>query len=118
MKLIERRRSAHPLRSVGDQLERIHPNESTWLANDPCLLALKVAPAGQGWATSVAGRIPAEAFAARVKAGPVAELASIQYRVRHDRIDETGTVTLRYRSRLQHVRVGAAHRNKCYGLCS
>src|SRR6266566_7693079 len=47
MKLIEGRRSARPLRSVGDQLERIHPNESTWLANDPCLLALKVAPAGQ-----------------------------------------------------------------------
>ncbi len=47
MKLIEGRRSAHPLRSVGDQLERTHPNESTWLANDPCLLALKVAPAGQ-----------------------------------------------------------------------
>jgi len=58
------------------------------------------------------GRTPAEAFAARVKAGPTAELASVQYRVRHDRIDKTGTVTLRYRSRLRHIRVGAAHRNK------
>lgn len=26
----------------------------------------------------------------------------VQYRVRHDRIDKTGTVTLRYRSRLRH----------------
>jgi len=55
------------------------------------------------------GRTPAQAFAARVKAGPTAELASVQYRVRHDRIDKTGTVTLRYRSRLRHIRVGAAH---------
>jgi transposase len=30
----------------------------------------------------------------------------------HDRIHKTGTVTLRYRSRLRHIRVGAAHRNK------
>jgi transposase InsO family protein len=58
------------------------------------------------------GRTPAQAFTARVKAGPAAELASVQYRVRHDRIDKTGTVTLRYRSRLRHLRVGAAHRNK------
>ncbi len=58
------------------------------------------------------GRTPAQAFAARVKAGPAAELASVQYRVRHDRIDKTGTVTLRYRSRLRHIRVRAAHRNK------
>src|SRR5438132_12015786 len=61
---------------------------------------------------ALAGRTPAQAFAARVKAGPTAELASIQYRVRHDRIDKTGTVTLRYRSRLRHIRVGAAHRSK------
>ncbi|HEY4872046.1 MAG TPA: IS481 family transposase [Candidatus Dormibacteraeota bacterium] len=61
---------------------------------------------------ALAGRTPAQAFAARVKAGPAAELASVQYRVRHDRIDKTGAVTLRYRSRLRHISVGAAHRNK------
>jgi transposase InsO family protein len=58
------------------------------------------------------GRAPVEAFAARVKAGPAAEPAAVQYRVRHDRIDKTGTVTLRYRSRLRHIRVGAAHSHK------
>ena len=62
--------------------------------------------------TALAGRTPPQAFAARVKAGPAAELASIQYRVRHDRIDKTGTVTLRYRSRLRHIRIGALHRDK------
>jgi hypothetical protein len=44
MKLIEGGRSTHPLRSVGDQLDRIHPNESTWLVNDPCSPESKVAP--------------------------------------------------------------------------
>jgi hypothetical protein len=29
-----------------------------------------------------------------------------------ERQDKTGTVTLRYRSRLRHIRIGAAHRNK------
>jgi transposase InsO family protein len=58
------------------------------------------------------GRTPIQAFAARVKAGPAAEPASVQYRVRHDRIDKTGSVTLRYRSRLRHIRIGAAHANK------
>lgn len=58
------------------------------------------------------GRTPAQAFAARIKAGPAAEPASVQYRVRHDRIDKTGSCTLRYHSRLRHIRIGAAHRNK------
>ena len=58
------------------------------------------------------GRTPAQAFAARIKAGPATAPASVQYRVRHDRIDKTGSVTLRYRSRLRHIRVGAAHSHK------
>lgn len=56
------------------------------------------------------GQTPALAFAARLKAGPAADIASVQYRVRHDRIDGHGTVTLRYLSRLHHIRVGAAHK--------
>ncbi|MBJ7597352.1 MAG: hypothetical protein JF922_04615, partial [Candidatus Dormibacteraeota bacterium] len=34
------------------------------------------------------------------------------YRVRRDRIDATGKVTLRYLSKLRHIPVGAAHRNR------
>jgi hypothetical protein len=33
----------------------------------------------------------------------------VHYRVRRDRIDKTGKVTLRYRSRLIHIGVGRAH---------
>jgi len=62
------------------------------------------------------GRTPATAFAARVKAGPAADKTSVQYRVRHDRIDSHGTVTLRYLSRLRHIRVGAAHAHRVVRL--
>jgi hypothetical protein len=32
--------------------------------------------------------------------------------VRHDRIDSSGRVTLRYLSRLRHIAVGRAHKNQ------
>lgn len=60
---------------------------------------------------AVGRRTPAQAFAARAKAtpkGPVG-LPEGHHRVRRDRIDKTGTVTLRYRSRLLHVGIGRAH---------
>jgi transposase InsO family protein len=54
---------------------------------------------------------PAEAFAARTKAAPkpVPAAAEGHHRVRRDRIDKTGCVTLRYRSKLIHIGVGRAH---------
>jgi transposase InsO family protein len=63
---------------------------------------------------AIARKTPAEAFAARIKAEPQhngSPLAS-HYRVRHDRIDATGTVTLRYRSRLYHIGLGRAHKGQ------
>ena len=33
-------------------------------------------------------------------------------RVRHDRVDQTGCFTLRYRSKLHHVAVGRAHKGE------
>jgi hypothetical protein len=38
--------------------------------------------------------------------------AARHYRVRHDKIDATGTVTLRYKSRLYHVGIGMAHKGQ------
>ena len=56
-------------------------------------------------------RTPGEAFAARTRATP--SLAPIpaegHRRVRRDRIDKTGCVTLRYRTRVFHIGVGRAH---------
>ena len=60
---------------------------------------------------AIARRTPAEAFAARTKATP--KLAALRveghHRVRRDRVDNTGCVTLRYRSKLFHIGIGRAH---------
>ena len=59
-------------------------------------------------------KTPAEAFSARIKAKPErnGEPLARHYRVRHDRIDSSGTVTLRYRSRLYHVGLGRVHKGR------
>lgn len=53
-------------------------------------------------------RTPAEAFAARTKATPRRPGITVpaQHRVRRDRIDKSGKVTLRYRSQLRHLGIG------------
>jgi transposase InsO family protein len=53
-------------------------------------------------------RTPAQAFAARAKATPRRRPLTVaaQHRVRRDRVDSTGVVTLRYRSRLRHLGIG------------
>jgi hypothetical protein len=53
-------------------------------------------------------RTPAQAFAARTKASPRRKAITVpaEHRVRRDRIDKTGKVTLRYRSKLLHLGIG------------
>jgi len=53
-------------------------------------------------------RTPIEAFAARTKATPRRRglVVPAEHRVRRDRIDKTGKVTLRYRSKLLHLGIG------------
>ena len=53
-------------------------------------------------------RTPEEVYQAKVKAHPEGS-AHTHFRVRHDRVDTGGRVTLRYQSRLLHVGVGRAH---------
>jgi transposase InsO family protein len=55
---------------------------------------------------------PMVAWRAKDKAAPVldGQALSVATKVRHDVIDPSGTVTLRYRSRLHHVGVGRAHK--------
>ena len=37
--------------------------------------------------------------------------ADVHFRVRHDRVDKTGSVTLRHNSRLHHIGIGRAHKH-------
>ena len=56
-------------------------------------------------------RTPAQAYTARPKAIPdaAAFTAPAHTRVRHDKIDKAGIVTLRHNSRLHHIGVGRRH---------
>ena len=52
---------------------------------------------------------PATAYAARPKATPAGRTADIHHRVRRDRLDANGTVTLRHAGRLYHIGIGRTH---------
>lgn len=57
-------------------------------------------------------RTPLVAFNARLKAGPVLPQAATHFRVRQDKVDGCGRVTLRYLSQLRHIYVGRAHKGE------
>ena len=56
-------------------------------------------------------RTPAVAYTARPKATPTGTSSSTSshQRVRRDRIDDTGAVTIRYHGRLHHIGIGRTH---------
>jgi transposase InsO family protein len=55
------------------------------------------------------GATPLVAFNARLKAHPSQPPSTTHFRVRQDRTDTNGTVTLRYLSRLRHIALGRVH---------
>ncbi len=58
------------------------------------------------------GQTPLHAFHARLKASACPGSPTADYRVRHDRVDKSGRVTLRYLSRLHHIGLGVAYRGR------
>jgi transposase InsO family protein len=61
---------------------------------------------------ALGGRTPLVAFATRLKAHPATPQLATHFRVRKDRTDLKGTVTLRYLSRLRHIPLGSAHKRQ------
>jgi transposase InsO family protein len=61
---------------------------------------------------ALGGRTPLVAWRARIKAKPELPPAATHFRVRQDKVDGDGRVTLRYLSRLRHIYVGRAHRRE------
>jgi transposase InsO family protein len=57
---------------------------------------------------------PQSAFDARVKAGPSGRPVrdAGEFRIRYDRVDKSGKVTLRYAGKLRHLSIGHAHRGE------
>ena len=62
---------------------------------------------------TVLGRqLPMQVFDALIKAKPANQPALVDHRVRRDKIDSFGKVTLRYFGKLRHIPVGVAHKNR------
>jgi len=61
---------------------------------------------------ALAQRTPLVAWSARLKAKPELPPAATHFRVRQDKVDGDGRVTLRYLSQLRHIYVGRAHRRE------
>jgi len=65
---------------------------------------------------ALSGRTPLQAHSARLKARPAGAAASTYFRVRRDRVDATGKVSLRYGSRLYKIGLGRAHKGRVIKL--
>jgi len=61
---------------------------------------------------ALGGRTPLQAYSSRVKARPVGAPARTYFRVREDRVDESGKVSLRFDSRLYKIGLGRAHKGR------
>ncbi|MFC8302587.1 integrase core domain-containing protein [Specibacter sp. NPDC057265] len=56
-------------------------------------------------------KTPAEVYTSLPKAAPVTS-SEQHWRVRYDKIDDVGTVSLRYESAMRHLAIGRAHKAK------
>jgi transposase InsO family protein len=66
---------------------------------------------------ALGGRTPLQAYSARIKARPPSEGGrEAHFRVRHDRVDGQGKVSLRHDSKLHHIGIGRAHKGRAIKL--
>ena len=61
---------------------------------------------------ALGGQSPLQAYSARLKARPEGDAANTYFRVREDKVDKTGKVSLRYQSRLYKIAIGRAHKGQ------
>jgi transposase InsO family protein len=104
------------------KVERFHQTQKRWLSQQPRAVTLGELQSqldrfriqyNAHRPHRALGRVtPQEVFSAKVKAGPGSAVPAVHYRVRHDKVDKNGKVTLRYDSKLRHIGVGARHRGK------
>ena len=65
---------------------------------------------------ALGGRTPLQAYSARVKARPAGTPARTYFRVRSDRVDDTGKVSLRFDSKLYKIGLGRSHKGRVVKL--
>jgi transposase InsO family protein len=103
------------------KVERFHQTLKRWLAKQQAARSLDELQIQLDWFReyyntgrphrAVGRRTPAAAFEARPKAVPSGVGGGVlsHHRIRHDRIDPSGVITLRYNSRLHHIGLGRRH---------
>ena len=104
------------------KVERFHQTEKKFLAKQPAARTLAELQAqldrfvayynNERPHRALRRHTPAEAFAAKVKAHPPDSQPATLFRVRHDKVDKTGAITVRYQSKLHHIGMGARHRGR------
>ena len=115
---VEQRNSRPNHPTTCGKVERVQQTPKKWLAAHPCATTLHdLQRLLDQWRehyntarphTSLRGRTPAAANAAKAKAPPHGG-AGPPERVRHDRIDTNGKLTLRVHGRLHHIGIGRIH---------
>jgi transposase InsO family protein len=112
-------RAYHP--QTCGKVERFHQTLKRWLAKQPkagtvAELQAQLDAFANYYNTqrphrALGRRTPASAYAARPKATPAAPGLTVpaHYRVRRDKVDHTGVITLRHNSRLHHIGLGRRH---------
>jgi transposase InsO family protein len=98
------------------KVERFHHTQKQWLAAQPPAATVAGLQRQLDRFTryyntvrphrALGRRTPAQAYAARPKAAPTGPIIDPHHRVRHDKIDQWGSITLRYNSRLHHIGLG------------
>ena len=63
----------------------------------------------RGEPQALSRRTPTQAYTARTKATPAKPAINVHYRVRRDRVDTGGVITIRYDSQLRHIGLGREH---------
>jgi transposase InsO family protein len=104
------------------KVERFHQTQKKWLAAQPPPVSLAQLQRQLDWFRryyntvrphrAVARRTPEQAYQARPKALPAKPSIPVHYRVRRDKTDGIGVVTLRYHSQLRHIGLGREHARK------
>jgi transposase InsO family protein len=104
------------------KIERLHQTLKRYLAKQPAANGL---PELQGQLDTFVhyyndirphraldGRTPLQAYSNRIKAKPTSQTAKAHFRVRQDKVDATGKVSLRYHSKLYKIGLGRAHKGR------
>lgn len=103
------------------KVERFHQTEKKWLDKQPAVKTIGELQSQLDGFTDLYNTLrphralkrstPMQAYLARPKAAPtLAPVFTGHHRVRRDKVDKTGNITIRHKSRLHHVGIGRAHK--------